>query len=228
MNWRSFVRVDCCTILAKADPDLLTLRIHDTYHCVSWFMIAGHVLVKKGRGNCSNISFQDVSNASILWGLGFLIIEENVCLLGMPIHIIARKIRVVIESCKIWSIVNTFECVVWQRAKSQVQLYSSLWWLNHILYIIHVFSKLSDIPEHKHPRLAVISVFRPLRIVGFRFRYHDLLSDCNASLWHGCEWAYCSQITNISKDLTPRFTRLINDNRGKLINSSGWLPVKSS
>ena len=145
MNWRSGKSIDSCSKLTIADPDLLALRIHHAHHSVAWFMITCHVLIKYWWSDCSDICFQYISYTCILRGLRFLVIEKYICLLGMPIHIIPRKVRIVIESCKIRCIIDSSECVIGQRAKTQMNLYRAFCTLNHVLDIIHIFGELSHI-----------------------------------------------------------------------------------
>ena len=113
-------------MLAVADPDLLTLRVHDCDLSISWLVITRNIPIESLGSDASMGTFKNIGYTDIAWGLSSLVVEEYSIHLWMRVRIIPSEVFVFVESHKSMSEIYSSECVVWKRCKAQMDVLGPL------------------------------------------------------------------------------------------------------
>lgn len=118
MYGSSLIGIDWGAMLAVADPDLLSFRVHDSDLSITSLMITCNIPIKSLRSDASKRTFKNVGNTDIAGWLSFLIVEEYSVHLWMIARIIPCEVFVVVECHKLIGEIYSSERLVWKRCEA--------------------------------------------------------------------------------------------------------------
>ena len=228
MNGSPLIGINGWPVLAVADPDLLSFRVHNCNLSISCLVITCNIPIKSLRSDASMSTLKNIGNTDIAWRLNSLIVEEYSVHLWMRARFIPCEVFVVVECHKLMGEIYSSEGVVWQRCKAQMDVLGPLCSQKDVFHIMHILCKLNCIFEDKHPRLSWVGPLRNRRIVCWRLGIHHFFSNWNSDFGHCRNWAYDSQVPDVCKHLASGFCGIVNYDDRILVDSSSGRPIKRS